>query len=73
MIVKAFLGVAVFSATLCFAQQSVTFEMLLDAMEKSSPKLEQQRLQTKIAEQSLRTAEAAYLPTLIIENLDFHN
>lgn len=66
MMVKAFLGVAVFSATLAFAQQSVSFEMLLDAMEQSSPKLKQQRLQTKIAEQSLRTAEAAYLPTLAL-------
>lgn len=66
MMVKVFLGVAVFSATFAFAEQSVSFEMLLDAMEKSSPKLEQQRLQTKIAEQSLRTAEAAYLPSLAI-------
>lgn len=66
MMKKAFLGVAVFSATLCFAEQSVTFEMLLDAMEKSSPKLQQQRLQTKIAQESLRTAEAAYLPTLAL-------
>lgn len=66
MMVKAFLGVAFFSATLAFAQQSVSFEMLLDAMEQSSPKLKQQRLQTKIAEQSLKTAEAAYLPTLAL-------
>jgi len=66
MMKKAFLGVAVLSATLSLAEQSVTFEMLLDAMEKSSPKLEQQRLQTKIAEQSLRTAEAAYMPTLAL-------
>ncbi|ACZ12014.1 TolC family protein [Sulfurospirillum deleyianum] len=64
MMVKVFLGVAVLSATLTFAEQSVSFKMLLDAMEKSSPKLEQQRLQTKIAQQNLRTAEAAYLPTL---------
>lgn len=63
---KIALGVAVLSATLCLAQQSVSFEYLLDAMEKSSPKLEQQRLQTKIAEQSLRTAEAAYMPTLAL-------
>ncbi|WP_333804285.1 TolC family protein [Sulfurospirillum sp.] len=66
MMKKAFLGVAVFSVTLGFAHQSVTFEMLLDAMEKSSPKLQQQRLQTKIAQESLRTAEAAYLPTLAL-------
>lgn len=66
MMRKAFLGVAVFSATLGFAEQSVTFEMLLDAMEKSSPKLQHQRLQTKIAQESLRTAEAAYLPTLAL-------
>lgn len=66
MMIKAFLGVAVFSATLCFANESVTFEMLLEAMEKSSPKLQQQRLQTKIAQQSLRTAEAAYLPSLAL-------
>lgn len=66
MMKKAFVGVAVFSATLAFAEQSVTFEQLLKAMEQSSPKLEQQRLQTKIAEQSLRTAEAAYLPTLAL-------
>lgn len=63
---KALLGVAVFSATLAFAEQSVTFEQLLKAMEQSSPKLEQQRLQTKIAQQSLRTAKAAYLPTLAL-------
>lgn len=66
MRVKAFLGVAVLSATLCFANESVTFEMLLEAMEQSSPKIQQQRLQTKIAQQSLRTAEAAYLPTLAL-------
>lgn len=66
MIGKAFLGVAVLSATLCFANESVTFEMLLEAMEQSSPKIQQQRLQTKIAQQSLRTAEAAYLPTLAL-------
>lgn len=66
MRVKAFLGVAALSATLCFANESVTFEMLLEAMEQSSPKIQQQRLQTKIAQQSLRTAEAAYLPTLAL-------
>ena len=63
---RASLGVAVLSATLCLAEQSITFEHLLEAMEHSSPKLEQQRLQTKIAQQSLRSAEAAYLPSLAL-------
>jgi outer membrane protein len=66
MMKKASLGVAVLSATLAFGEQSVTFEHLLESMEQSSPKLEQQRLQTKIAQQSLRSAEAAYLPSLAL-------
>lgn len=64
MIGKALLGVAVFSATLCFGSDAIFFETLMQAIEKSSPKLEQQRLQTKIARESLRSAEAGYLPSL---------
>ncbi|MDD3325432.1 MAG: TolC family protein [Sulfurospirillaceae bacterium] len=64
MIGKALFGVAVISATLCFGSDVVSFETLMQALEKSSPKLEHQRLQTKISQESLRSAEAGYLPSL---------